>query len=112
MIRAAGLFLLLKHYDIRFCVCWYQNVLHRYFQQSAQSVQVVNSRQAFSALPLVDGLGFFKAKVGLQIPNGHAAFFPQAHDVLSGFDHIDHRKRLLIHGFCLLLKVVSQYYTL
>ena len=74
MIRAAGLFLLLKHDNIRFCVCGYQDFLHRHIQQSAQSVQVVNGGQAFSSLPLVDCLGFFKAEVGLQIPNSHAAF--------------------------------------
>ena len=112
MIRAAGLFLLLKHDYFRFCVRRYQNFLHRYSQQSAQSIQVVNGRQALSSLPLVDGLGFLKAEVGLQIPNSHAALFAQTHDVLAGFDHVDNRKRLLIQGFRLLLQVVQGYYML
>ena len=112
MIRAAGLFLLLKHDNIRFCVCRYQDILHRHIQQSAQSVQVVNGGQALSSLPLVDCLGFFKAEVGLQIPNSQAACLAQAHDVLAGFDHVDYRKRLLMLGFRLLCIVVSLYYIL
>ena len=57
-------------------------------------------------LPLVDCLGFLKAEVGLQIPNRHAAFLSQTHDVLAGLDHVDDRKRLLMQGFRLLCIVV------
>lgn len=70
MRRAAGSGLLLTNNQIQFWRSRDQDLLHRYFKQRPESVQVINGRQTLSLLPLVDGLRLFKSKVGLEVTDG------------------------------------------
>lgn len=72
-----------------------ENAVHGYAQDAAEGVEVVYGRKGFTALPFVDGLGFFKAEEALQIPDSQAAFLTETDDVLAGGDEVDYRKRLL-----------------
>ena len=61
-----------------------QNVLHRYIQQDAQGVEVIDGRQAHAALPAVNGLRCFKPEIGLKVADGQTPFLPKTKDIRAG----------------------------
>ena len=71
------------------CAGRHQDVVHGHIQQGAQGVEVVNRRQALAPLPLVDGLGLFKAEELLEIPDGQTFCLPQPADVGPGGGKVD-----------------------
>lgn len=83
--------LLVNRYDVGAAD---ENLLHWHIKQSTERKQVIHFGQADPTLPFVNGLRFFKAKVGLQIPNRQPTLLPQARDIFPGCAHVDGRKRV------------------
>ena len=82
----------------------YQDVFHRYFEQRAESIQIIYRRQTLSLLPFVDRLRLLETKVCLQVADTHPTLGAKTDDVLSSRDRINNRKLLHVHGNRLHLK--------
>ena len=81
--RAAGCCLLLME-----CKCGlsHQNVVHGNVQELAQSEEVVHRGKGFAVLPVVNGIGFGKSEIGLQVTDRQVSLGTEADDVsTSGF---------------------------
>ena len=75
-----------------------EDLIHRNFKEIAKRVEIVHRGKAFAALPLVNGLGLFKAEEALKITDRQAAFQTQTSDVVSGRCYINDRKDFCVHG--------------
>ena len=92
--RAAGNILLPGSDGIQFGAAGHQDLFHIDIQKCTECIKIVDRRQALALLPLVDGLGLFKAEPVLQIPNAETAALTQAKDILAGCHGVDHGKGL------------------
>ena len=66
------------------CVFIYEQVLHVGMKQSAQSEEMIHSREDVPLVPPVHGLRTGQPKAGLNIPNGVAVLLRLRFQVASG----------------------------
>ena len=90
----------------------HQDVLHGYFQQHAEGVQVVDGGKIFAPLPFVDGLRIFESEVFLEVTDGQSPFLAESGDVRAGGGQVDDRESSLIHVQHLLYENGSRAFAL
>ena len=87
-----------------------KNFFHGNTEQSSQRIEVIDGRQAFAFLPLVDGLGFFKAEVLLEIPDGQVSLLSQPQNVFTRCDQVNNWEFGLVHGIASFMLLPDGYY--
>ena len=87
-----------------------KNFLHGNIEQSSQRIEVIDGRQALAFLPLVDGLGFFKTEVPLEIPDGQALLLSQPQNVFTRCYKVKNREFGLVHSIASFMLFPDGYY--
>ena len=67
-----------------------QDLIHWNLKEISECVKIIYRGEGFAFLPFINGARFSKAKIALQVSDGHTALHAQSADVISRGGKINH----------------------